>query len=77
MTLFLSGFLQVFFVAINTYFLSKQFYSGAFIAAFIISIIWSFNVKKVAFGKNIDRFLYAIGAAFGCVVGLFVSQFFI
>jgi len=46
MKLFLTGFTQVFFVAINTYFLSKGFYLGVFICGFIISLIWSWNVKK-------------------------------
>lgn len=73
MRLFLTGFLQVFFVAINTYFLAQRFYTGVLCASFAISLVWSFNVKKVAFGSIRDRFVYALGAAFGSVVGLYVS----
>ena len=71
--LFITGFVQVFFVAINTYFLSKIFYLGVFLCAFMISLIWSWNVKKVAFGTTSDRLIYALGAAFGSTVGLLVS----
>lgn len=71
--LFITGFVQVFFVAINTYFLSKEMYLGVLAAAFMISIVWSWNVKKVAFGSRLDRVVYSAGAAFGSVSGLFVS----
>jgi hypothetical protein len=71
--LFITGFVQVFFVAINTYFLSKISYLGVFLCAFMISLIWSWNVKKVAFGTTSDRLIYALGAAFGSIVGLLIS----
>jgi hypothetical protein len=71
--LFITGFVQVFFVAINTYFLSKIFYLGVFLCAFMISLVWSWNVKKVAFGTISDRLIYALGAAFGSIVGLLIS----
>lgn len=71
--LFITGFVQVFFVAINTYFLSKMFYIGVFLCAFMISFIWSWNVKKVVFGTFSDRVTYSLGAAFGSLIGLYVS----
>ena len=71
--LFITGFIQVFFVAINTYFLSKIFYLGVFLCAYMISLVWSWNVKKVAFGTTSDRLIYALGAAFGSTVGLLIS----
>jgi hypothetical protein len=71
--LFITGFIQVFFVAVNTYFLSKIFYVGVFFCGFMISLIWSWNVKKVAFGTLTDRIVYALGAAFGSAIGLLVS----
>jgi hypothetical protein len=71
--LFITGFVQVFFVAINTYFLSKIFYLGVFLCAFMISLVWSWNVKKVAFGTTSDRLIYALGAAFGSILGLLIS----
>ena len=73
MKLFLSGFIQVFFMAINTCFLAKSFYIGSFIVAFLISITWSFNVKKIAFGSIKDRIIYSSGASLGSVSGLYFA----
>lgn len=73
MNLFITGFLQVFFVAVNTFFISHEFYSGVFVCGFIISFIWSWNVKKVAFGSMDDRIYYSLGAATGAYFGLLVS----
>lgn len=73
MKLFITGFAQVFFVAINTFFISKVVYSGVFICGFIISFIWSFNVKKVAFGTMNDRLFYSFGAGIGSLTGLIIS----
>ena len=77
LSLFASGFLQVFFVVINTYMVSNMIYAGVLMASFTISFIWSFNVKKIAFGKNADRIVYALGAAVGSVSGLLCSEFVI
>lgn len=74
-SLFITGFLQVLFIAINTYFLSKEFYVGVLVCGFAISLIWSYNVKKVAFGSLNDRLIYATGAGFGSLVGLMVSVY--
>ena len=74
MKLFLTGFLQVFFVACNTYFISKSFYMGVFICGLIISLIWTWNVKKIVFGTFNDRIVYAFGAAFGSLLGLIISK---
>lgn len=70
-----TGFLQVFFVAINTWLITKQQYVGVIIVSFLISFIWSFNVKKVAFGTMKDRLVYSLGAAIGGLTGLFIGQF--
>ncbi len=74
-SLFSTGFIQVYFVAVNTYFIANEMYLGVLIAAFIISLIWSFNVKKVAFGSTTDRVVYAFGATCGSLVGLWSSSF--
>lgn len=75
LSLFSTGFSQVYFVAVNTYFIANEMYLGVLIAAFMISLIWSFNVKKVAFGSTIDRVVYALGATCGSLVGLWSSSF--
>ena len=74
-SLFSTGFIQVYFVAVNTYFIANEMYLGVLIAAFMISWIWSFNVKKIAFGSTADRVVYALGATCGSLVGLWSSSF--
>lgn len=73
--LFATGLLQVFFVAINTVFLSKSLYLGVGLAAFMISMVWSYNVKKVVFGTIADRIAYAAGASAGSLLGLLTSEY--
>jgi len=72
--LFITGTVQVYFVAINTYFLSKELYIGVTFAAFMISMIWSHNIKKIAFGTLTDRILYSLGATTGSLAGLATSK---
>ena len=76
-SLFITGFIQVYFVSVNTYFLAKEIYLGVFISAFLISMIWSFNIKKIAFGSFNDRFVYAFGATIGSLIGLWSSSFLV
>ena len=76
-SLFFTGFVQVYFVSVNTYFLSKEIYLGVLIAAFMISIIWSFNVKRIAFGTTTDRIFYSLGATAGSLFGLWSSSFIV
>lgn len=73
----LTGFIQVYFVAVNTVFLSRAMYGGVVIAAFLVSFTWSFNVKKVAFGTMSDRIVYSMGAMTGSLIGLGTSDFLI
>lgn len=74
MRLFTTGFIQVFFVSINTWLISRSVYLGVFLCGFTISFIWSWNVKKIAFGKLNDRLLYSMGAAVGSLGGLVFSE---
>lgn len=73
MRLFWTAFMQVFFVALNTWLIAHEYYAPAVVTAFAISFIWTFNVKKVAFGTTKDRITYALGAAIGSGVGLFTT----
>jgi hypothetical protein len=72
--LFLTGFAQVIFVAGNTVFISESELLPNFITGFMISLIWTYNVKKIAFGSNGDRFAYATGAAIGSVAGSIIAH---
>ena len=74
--LFLTGFIQVFFVAVNTVFLSNSNYWGVSIFSFLISFVWTFNVKKIAFGNFLDKIVYSIGAMTGSLLGLLFNKLF-
>lgn len=73
MNLFTTGFLQVFFVALNTWLIAQRNFVGVLVVSFLISFIWSFNVKKVAFGSMRDRIVYSLGASIGGLTGLFIG----
>ena len=75
--LFFTGFLQVFFVSVNTCFLAKEIYVGVLFAAFSISMIWSYNIKKIVFGTFTERIVYSIGATAGSLLGLYTSSYLI
>lgn len=70
----LTGFLQVIFVAANTVFIAHYELVANVITAFLISLIWTWNVKKVAFGNTADRYAYATGAAFGSLAGTVIAS---
>lgn len=72
-SLFLTGYIQVFFVSVNTYFLAQAMYLGVIGASFMISMVWSYNVRRVVIGTLRDRVVYSLGATFGSVTGLFLS----
>ena len=72
--LFATGFSQVFLVVLNTRFIAKEFLLGIIICGFFISFIWSHNVKKVAFGSEWDRIVYASGAMAGSVIAFYFGK---
>lgn len=72
--LFATGWVQVFLVAINTWQIAHEHYLGALFVGFGISLAWSFNVQRVAFGRWAERLFYAAGAAIGTVSGLWTMS---
>ena len=72
--LFFGGFFVVLCVTIQTWFIAKNFMPGIAVVGFLISFIWSFNVKKIAFGGMADRVVYSMGASAGAVCGLMVGR---
>lgn len=71
--LFLTGFLQIFLVTINTYFITHLMYIGVAVISFLISMTWSYNVKRAAFSSLRERIIYAMGCTIGGVIGLYIS----
>ena len=65
------GFIQVFLVVANMYFIANKVILGIIILAFLINYIWSHNVRKIAFGKELDRIIYSIGATSGAISGYY------
>ena len=72
--LFLAAFIQVGLVAANTFFISKTAWIAILLCSFLISLTWTWNVKKVVFGDLKHRVIYALGAAIGGVSGVFISK---
>lgn len=75
--LFIYAFLQTAFVAANTYFIARLYYPAICVCGFLISLIWTWNVKRVVLGSIHERLLYSIGASIGCVIGTFISNLLI
>ena len=72
--LFLTGFLQVFLVAINVWQIANDKYIGVLLIGFTISFVWSYSVKKIAFGTLKHRLFYSIGAGIGGLIGLILCK---
>lgn len=72
--LFLTAFAQVTLVAMNVVFIHKDKVIALIITGFLISLIWTLNVKRVAFGGWKDRFIYAGGAGLGTLFGYYASN---
>jgi hypothetical protein len=66
---FLTGFFQVFFVAVNTILLVEGYILGVFMASFTISMLWCYNVAKISVSTLISKIIYSLGAGLGAVFG--------
>ncbi len=72
--LFFQAFIQVYLVCLNTYFISKGIIIGIAIASYLISYVWSLNVKKISTSTTFERNVYAAGASVGGVLGYLTGQ---
>jgi hypothetical protein len=72
--LFATGFLHVMLVSISTYAISRALYGGVFVSGFLVSYIWSWNVKRIALSTPLDRVVYALGAACGSTAGVLLFR---
>lgn len=70
----ITAYFQILFVSCNVVFIQKQSILGVILSSFMISLLWTFNVKKVAFGGLVDRLLYAVFACAGAVAGVYLSN---
>lgn len=74
MKLFLTAFLQVMCINANIYFIAKGFWIGIIVFGFLISFIWSYNVKRISISEMKERILYSSGASLGGVLGVLISH---
>lgn len=73
MKVFITGYLQVTLISLNTYLISKSLIIPAVVVGFFISLLWSFNVGKVALGGMKDKIIYSSGASMGTLTGLLIG----
>ena len=71
---FTTGLFQVCLVVTNTWQIANDKYLGAIIVGFLISLVWTLNVRTAAFGTIAHRLSYCIGAASGTAIGLIATQ---
>ena len=76
MKTFATSFLQVGLVAINTYLITHLHWVGIFIVSFLISLLWAFNVSKIAISTTNQKLTYALGAGCGAISGLLILKMF-
>ena len=77
MKTFLTSFFQVGLVAINTLLIARGLFLEVFIVSFMISLLWAFNVSKIAISTINQKLTYAFGAGCGAVVGLYLVKLII
>jgi hypothetical protein len=75
MKIFFQSFFQIGLVAINTYLIANGYLVAIFIVSFLISLLWAFNVAKVAISTNFQKLIYATGAGCGAITGLVIIKF--
>lgn len=72
--LFLAAFLQVMFVTMNVHFISRGLVFPMMVTSFVVSLVWTLNVKLISIGSMTDRTFYAAGAMSGTGLGYFISH---
>lgn len=74
MKTFLTSFVQIGLVAVNTYFIQQLNYIAIFIVSVLISIMWCYNVAKVSVSTINQKLTYSLGAGCGAVSGLLIVK---
>jgi len=76
MRTFFQSFFQIGLVSISTVLITKHIYFGIFVSAFLISLLWTFNVSRIAVSTIKQKLIYSLGAGTGAVCGVFIYQIF-
>lgn len=68
--IFLSATLQIFLVSVNTYLISHSYILEAGIVGFLLSLVWSYNIRKIVISSTPERLVYCLGAGVGTSLGV-------
>lgn len=72
--LFFMAFFQVGLVAVNVIAITKGWIAMMLCTSFVVAMLWSFNIKKIALGSMTERLIYSFGAATGTLFGYFITH---
>jgi hypothetical protein len=76
MKTFFQSFFQIGLVSVSTVLITKHLYYGIFVVAFLISLLWTFNVSRIAVSTIKQKLIYSLGAGIGAVCGVLLTQLF-
>jgi hypothetical protein len=74
MKTFFQSFFQVGLVSVSTILITQHLYWGIFIVGFLISLLWTFNVSRIAVSTLNQKLTYSLGAGIGAVCGVLITQ---
>jgi len=74
--MFIQSFFQVGLVAVSTILITKGYLVGVFIVSFLISLLWAYNVSRVAISTMNQKITYSLGAGCGSVTGILILKLF-
>jgi hypothetical protein len=76
MKIFFQAYFQIGLVAISTILITKHYYFGIFIVSALISLLWTYNVSRIAVSTFKQKIFYSIGAGAGAVSGVLFTELF-
>jgi hypothetical protein len=74
MKIFFQSFFQIALVSISTILITKHLYFGIFVSSFLITLLWTFNVSRIAVSTIKQKLIYSLGAGTGAVCGVLLTQ---
>jgi hypothetical protein len=74
MKTFFQSFFQVGLVSVSTILITQHLYWGIFVVVFLISLLWTFNVSRIAVSTLNQKLTYSLGAGIGAVCGVLITQ---
>ena len=74
MRIFFQSFFQIALVSISTILITKHLYFGIFVVSFLITLLWTFNVSRIAVSTIKQKLIYSLGAGAGAECGVLLTQ---